>query len=489
MEAVQAFVKNAVKLPAAGPKIVANIQKLQSYHAVVEESRDANAPLAYFTFDHEKQKTTWHPAAHAWVDDALSLSKKEYNEYCWLKKDMSRLTPLTSPLVFGTYGLIPLAVWLSNDGYLPSAFSSKSDIVAKKLEWYEAYGDEVRQKMGPMLQHQLKRVLRGCLNSEHLYLHDELVESYKELFYSHYTGATRDVRKAAHMRMFDAPPRTLILTNKDPVELTAELDAKLSEIQASSMSVTEKKAAIKAAVIDAYKAQELRGGPSTNEVPGMELPGDNQLLGENGTDENYIEPPEEEITIEQLEVTGDRVIIPMEFRTQMEDWERELQKMANEFLLLPFRFVTSAWNQRRLTSWYEECLQEDALIKKEGGVQSLSDDELKVVLLDRAVMRCDEGLTRGDMEARYKEISWLMEQRLGPFIILAWQTGYYRSTYSPEDDLPEPSILPQFNRSILDVDVHNPLKPDDIGQPRPVVHPALYPNAHHTMAAEVALMK
>lgn len=38
-------------------------------------------------------------------------------------------------------------------------------------------------------------------------------------------------------------------------------------------------------------------------------------------------------------------------------------------------------------------------------------------------MRCDEDLTRGDMEARWKEISWLMEQRISPFIVLAWQTG------------------------------------------------------------------
>ena len=55
-----------------------------------------------------------------------------------------------------------------------------------------------------MLQHRLKRHLRGCMNREHLFLHDELVESYKEVFYSHYSAKTRDVRKAAHMKFFDA---------------------------------------------------------------------------------------------------------------------------------------------------------------------------------------------------------------------------------------------------------------------------------------------
>jgi len=489
MEAAQTFAKNVLKLPVAIPAIVGNVQKLSALHSTVEDRREKAAPLAYHTYDNFKHKTTWSPAAHAWVDPEMPLSKKEYNEYCWLKKDMTRLLPATAPLVFGTYGVIPLAVWLSNDGYVPSAFSSKADIVSKKLEWYAAYGDEQRCKMGPMLQHRLKRHLRGCMNREHLFLHDEVVESYKDVFYSHYSAKTRDVRKAAHMKFFDAPPKVLILTNKDPVELTEQLDAQLKAIQASDASVAEKKAATKAAIIEAYKVQELKGGPSINDVPGMTLPGDNILLGENATEDKFIEDPEEVITIDQLEATGDRVYIPMEFRTQMEDWDREMQKMANEFLCLPFRFCTQSWNQRRIVSWYEECLQEDALIKKEGGVQALSDDELKVVLLDRAVMRCDEDLTRGDMEARWKEINWLMEQRLSPFIILAWQTGYYRATYSPEDDLPQPSILPKFNRSILDVDTHNPLKPDEIGKPMPVVHPALYPNAMQAMSAEIAVLK
>lgn len=45
------------------------------------------------------------------------------------------------------------AVWLSNDGYVPSAFSSKADVVSKKLEWYAAYGDEQRCKMGMLPFH------------------------------------------------------------------------------------------------------------------------------------------------------------------------------------------------------------------------------------------------------------------------------------------------------------------------------------------------
>lgn len=488
MEPVQVFVKNLTKLPTAVPAVFANLQKLQAYHAVAEERRERYAPLAYHTYDNFKHKTTWHPAAHAWVDTGLPMTKKEYNEYCWLNKDMQKLLPATFPVVFGSYGFLAWAAWLSNDGYLPSAFSSQSDVVSKKMEYYEAYGDEQRQKMGPMLQHRLKRHLRGCMNREHLFLHDELVESYKELFYSHYSAKTRDVRKAVHVKYFDAPPRTLILTNKDPVELTAELGQKLDKINSSSMSNDEKKTAVTTAVIEAYKAQELAGGPSINEVPGMELPGDNILLGENASGDNYLEAPEEDIALENLTVSGDRVVIPMEFRTQMEDWDREMVKMACEFLNLPFRFVTQAWNQNRIVGWYEECLQEDSLIKKEGGVQALGDDELKVVLLDRAVMRVDEDLTRGDMEARWKEMNFLMEQKLSPFIILCWQTGFYRTTYSPEDDLPGPSILPKFNRTVLDVDVLNPLKPDAIGQPRPAVHPALYPNAHVTMAADVAAL-
>ena len=50
------------------------------------------------------------------------------------------------------------------------------------------------------------------------------------------------------------------------------------------------------------------------------------------------------------------------------------------------------------------------------------------VMFYRAVLRCDEDLTRGDMEARYKEISWLMSLR-NPFIVLAWQTGMTHVAY------------------------------------------------------------
>lgn len=221
---------------------------------------------------------------------------------------------------------------------------------------------------------------------------------------------------------------------------------------------------------------------------GYGIPGDTPLIGDNAKEGQWTQPPESAaIPVEELEWTGDTVFIPAEYRTEMEGWGRELQKLANQFLLLPWRFVSNSWNQRRLVSWFEEILQEDAIIAKEGGVQQLGDDELKVVLLDRAVMRLDEDLTRGDMEARYKEISWLMSLR-NPFIVLAWQTGYYRSTYSPEDDLPEPSILPKLNRTILDVDVHNELAPDHPERALPRVHPALYPNAHVTMAHEVAML-
>jgi|UniRef100_A0A7S4G9Z0 hypothetical protein len=488
MEPAQTFAKNLLKLPTAVPAIVSNLQKLSTYHEKVEDRRDRLAPLAYHTYDNFKYKTTWSVKAHTWVDPDMPLSKKEFNEYCWLRKDMEKLLPATCPLVFGTFGFLPLAVWMSNDGWLPSAFSDKKSLVETKLAYYEKYGCDLRQQIGPMLQLRLKRQLRGCFNTEHLFLHDELVESYRETFYSHYTQTQRDVRKCAHIKYFDRKPTVLLLTNKDPVELTEELEAQLNEIEKSAMSAAEKTDAINAAVREAYKKQELAGGPSTNAVPGMELPADNILLGENATEDNYIEPPEEVITLAELKVTGDRVVIPMEFRTHFEYWDREMTKQACEFLGLPFRFVSMSYNQVRIVKWYEEILQEDQLIKKEGGVQKLTDDELKVVLLDRAVMRYDEDLTRGDMEARWKEMNWLMEQKLSPFVILSWQTGFYRTTYSPEDDLPEPTILPKYNRSILDVDTHNRILPDEIMKPRPYVHPALYPNAHSAMAAEVAIL-
>nr|6TDU_A Chain A, ATPTB1 [Euglena gracilis]6TDU_a Chain a, ATPTB1 [Euglena gracilis]6TDV_A Chain A, ATPTB1 [Euglena gracilis]6TDV_a Chain a, ATPTB1 [Euglena gracilis] len=483
-----AVVKNLAKLPAATSQILTNVSKLQTFHGLLEERRDKYAPLAYHTYDNLKQKTTWHPIAHAWVDEGLPVSKKEYNEYCWLKKDMQRLLPLASPFVFGIYGILPLAVWLSNDGYLPSAFSSKKDIVSKKLEWYSSYGDDLRQQVGPMLQHRLKRHLRGTLNNEHRLMLDEVTESYKEIFYSHYTGQLRDVRKCAHLRLYDGTSTVLLLTNKEPVELTSELLQKWNAIKAAKLSPEEEKKARNEALIEAYKEQELHGGPHVKHMQGYGIPADTPLLGENAKGDQYTQPPESaSIPLEQLEWTGDTVFIPAEYRTEMEDWGRELTKLANQFLLLPWRFVSNAWNQRRLVSWFEEILQEDALIAKEGGVQALSDDELKVALLDRAVIRCDEELTRGDMEARYKEISWLMSLR-NPFIVLAWQTGYYRSTYSPEDDLPEASILPKLNRTVLDVDVHNELAPDHPEKPLPRVHPALYPNSHLALAKEVAVL-
>lgn len=76
MEAAQTFAKNVLKLPVAIPAIVSNVQKLSALHSTVEERRDAVAPLAYHTYDNFKHKTTWSPAAHAWVDAELPLSKK-----------------------------------------------------------------------------------------------------------------------------------------------------------------------------------------------------------------------------------------------------------------------------------------------------------------------------------------------------------------------------------------------------------------------------
>ena len=43
-----------------------------------------------------------------------------------------------------------------------------------------------------------------------------------------------------------------------------------------------------------------------------QLPADNILLGENATEDNYIEPPEEVITLAELKVTGDRVVVCFE---------------------------------------------------------------------------------------------------------------------------------------------------------------------------------
>lgn len=71
-----AVVKNLAKLPAATSQILTNVSKLQTFHGLLEERRDKYAPLAYHTYDNLKQKTTWHPIAHAWVDEGLPVSKK-----------------------------------------------------------------------------------------------------------------------------------------------------------------------------------------------------------------------------------------------------------------------------------------------------------------------------------------------------------------------------------------------------------------------------
>jgi hypothetical protein len=325
-----------------------------------------------------------------------------------------------------------------------------------------------------MLQTRVKRLFRGNLNTEHIYLFHDLVESYKETFYSHHTRATRDVRKAAHMKYFDGKPVWLCLTNKDPLELTDDWAGKYAAAETPQQK--------KQILIAAYKHQELHGGPSTNHTHSLELPADSIVFDSKDLKR---EKPENWVPVEQLELTGDHVFVPHEHRTGMEHWDRELQKMANEFLGLSFRYAPSSWNQNRLVSWYEQILQEDALIEREGGVSRLTDTQLKVALLDRSVMRFEEDLTRTDMEARYKEISWLMGQRLSPAVILSWQTGFYRATYSPEEDLPEASILPKFNRSRLDVDVHNALAPDARNDPLQVTHPALFPESHRILHKEL----
>jgi len=490
VEALTTIARNAVRVPGAASDLLTAWRKLRTFHEVIEARRDQLAPMAYHTYDNSKMRTTWHPVANAWTDEGLPLSKLEYNEYCLLKKDFQKLLPAASPLVFGVCGLLPVAAWLAKDGHLPSQFSAKKDVVARKLEWYATYGDDLRQQAGPMLQHLLKRHLRGVLDNEHKYMVDEAVESYKEIFYNHYRGKTRDVRKVIHLKLFDGLPTALLLTNKEPVELTLELKQQLAAIAAQKLSPEEQRKAQNTAILAAYKAQELHGGASIAHAPGYGIPGDLPLLGENANPKEgrWTQPTESAaIPLDQMDWAGDVVHIPAEYRTEIESWGREATKWANRFLLLPWRFVTNSWNHRRLVGWFEEILQEDALIAREGGVHKLSDDELKVVLLDRAVLRLDEDLTRGDMEARYKEIAWLMGKK-NIFCVLAWQTGFYRSTYSPEDDLPEQSILPKMNRTVLDVDTHNPLWPDAPGRPKPRVHPALYPNAHIALAKEAAML-
>ena len=42
----------------------------------------------------------------------------------------------------------PAAVWMSNDGWLPSAFSDKKSLVETKLAYYEKYGCDLRQQIG-----------------------------------------------------------------------------------------------------------------------------------------------------------------------------------------------------------------------------------------------------------------------------------------------------------------------------------------------------
>eukprot|EP00906_Rhabdomonas_costata_P018985 RCo027646 len=471
--------KNLARFPAAVPRTLANIQKLQRLHKLASDRRDKLAPIACRSYDREKLQTSWHPEPHTWVDEKLPMTRQEFSEYVWFKKDLTKLAPLALPLALGPIGLLGVAAWLNNPGWIPSSFSDKEDINEIKLEFYQKYGDEVRQKMGPMLQYRLKRLYRGSGNLEYSFLHAEVVESYKETFYSHLTRQTRDVRKAEHLNLFDPIPITLLLTNKDPLELTADLKAKL----AKCTSPEEEKAIL----IQAYKDQELRGGPTNNHWMSLEIPGDTVVYGDT-PDADHTVPPEDFQPIENLKLTGDRVFIPNDERQTMDSWSRDLGLMANEFLLLSFRFAPRAWNGSRFIQWYEEILQEDELIKRDGGVQKLSDLELKVALLDRAVMRVDEALTRGDMEARYKEISYLMSKRLPAAVILSWQTGYYRTTYSPEDDLPEPSILPKFNRTRLDVDTANFLPLEQRGVPVSTVHPALLPNAHQTLKAELATM-
>jgi hypothetical protein len=472
-----AFILTALaRLPTAVPRFLANLQKLQRLHKLIADRRDRLAPIAYHTYDKQKHRTTWHPKAHAWVDEKLPMSRQDYAEYNWYKSDLQRILPVTLPLVLGPVGFLGIAAWMSNPAFLPSAFSDKQDINEIKLQYYEDHQDEIRQKIAPMLQTRIKRLYRGHMNTEHIWLYAELVESYKETFYSYKTGEQRDVRKAEHLKYFDQMPATLLMTNKDPLEKTPKLEAQMTKC-----STPEE---LQKVLIAAYKEQEAHGGISTNHIEPLKLPGD-EIIFADKPEEDTTRPPEDLQPLENLKLTGDEVYVPNEVRQAMEMWDRESHKQTNEFIGLPWRFTPHSWNQQRLVQWYEQMLQEDALIARDGGIQKLSDLELKVVLLDRAVLRVDENLTRGDMEARYKEISYLMSKRYVPSVILNWQTGFFRTTYSPEDDLPEPTILPKYNRTRLDVDLVHRLELEERGKPVPHVHPALYPDAHKIMQAEL----
>eukprot|EP01010_Urceolus_cornutus_P003852 NODE_568_length_1528_cov_292.899256_g429_i0.p1 GENE.NODE_568_length_1528_cov_292.899256_g429_i0~~NODE_568_length_1528_cov_292.899256_g429_i0.p1 ORF type:complete len:495 (+),score=127.94 NODE_568_length_1528_cov_292.899256_g429_i0:60-1487(+) len=468
------ILKRFARIPTATGLTIKSLQNAKRTNDVIERVRDAKAPFVYFTYDQSKSRLTWHPI-QAWAADDLPLTREQYQEYLVGLRDLQSLLPLAGAAALGPVGVV-VAGWFSEFGDLPSGFSEKTNVYEKKLEWYQEHGNEIRLKMGPLLQARMKKLVRGYGDMEDATFNDSIIESYKETFYSHYTGKVRDVRKAFQLRDFNQNPITLLLTNKDPIELTPELEAQLAAIEPSLKGKSEeaRNAALRPILIDAYKAQELRGGPSNNKIPALRLVPD-YLLFDDAGDSPQI--PENWVPVEELALTGDRVFIPNEVNTAMEEWDRQLAANANEFLCIPWRFAWKPWNQRRFVTWYEQMLQDDALIRRDGGVSKLSDLELKVALLDRAVMRVEEVLTRGDMEARYTEVSWLMSQRVQPWVLIAWQTAFFRTTYSPEDDLPLPTILPPLNRSPVDVDIQNPLVIEKPEQPLPFVHPALYPDA------------
>eukprot|EP00993_Chasmostoma_nieuportense_P000402 NODE_1371_length_1533_cov_175.108108_g1298_i0.p1 GENE.NODE_1371_length_1533_cov_175.108108_g1298_i0~~NODE_1371_length_1533_cov_175.108108_g1298_i0.p1 ORF type:complete len:481 (-),score=80.42 NODE_1371_length_1533_cov_175.108108_g1298_i0:38-1480(-) len=476
MQYVSTFIKNASRIPSALPRIVSNISKLKQRHQILEKRRDQLAPLAIHTYANLKNHHTFHPA-QGWIDKDLPMSRKEYNEYVWHLRDMHALLPLSAPIVFGsTIGTAVIAGWLSQKGYLPSAFSESTDIDELKYQWYVDHADDVRCRVGPMLRWKIKSywAVSGA-EQEHIWIHESCIESFRHAFYSHYYGQKQDVRKVLNLQALNDRWRWVLLTNRDPIEETLALRQTFADIEAMNISAAEKTQKKNEAARAELKAQEAAGFPGLNDYITTYVTRDNQVLS---TDGQETIPCEDQAPLEEMELTGDRVYVPHEHRTGMEQWPKELARDALKFLLLPRRFSPASWDQRRISTWYEQIRQDDSLIERGGGVQKLTDLQLKVALLDRAVLRLDEDLTRGDMEARYKEVSFLMSKCVCPSVLMTWQTSYYMGTYSPEDDLPVASLLPKYNRTPIDVDTHNPKMFEDVNAPEAYLHPALYPDVH-----------
>jgi hypothetical protein len=113
------------------------------------------------------------------------------------------------------------------------------------------------------------------------------------------------------------------------------------------------------------------------------------------------------------------------------EWYRHSLDFIGEVHHFGTPFVFSQFSQNwedyklRLLNWYEDIKQDSYMIRREGGSGALSDEELLLSCLDRAICRVEEKLSRAELRKRLDDWFYLEDTKVEIPHVLAWAGGYH----------------------------------------------------------------